>query len=288
MSNPSHPAAVEGFSAGPPQGKSAPSGGSAAHAVASVGALALDAEALYRELLRGVRSMLTPTTHLAGIASGGAWLAERLQKDLGLEGPAGVLSSVMHRDDFAQRGLSAGAQTSLPFDVNGADVLVLDDVLYTGRTIRETGSAARPLGVGLGGAVALVHLEDLQTTAAAQLAAKLERALGVLVARAVGVVGHTDHQGVGLPLLDAQRDLHKTGIALGLDGGLRRSAFQHAVARGHARALLAKIKSKKGLEVRGNGGLLDGLAMNGHAGHACPASGDSIQAFRPSSARARS
>ena len=100
------------------------------------GSLVLDAEALYRELLRGVRSMLTPTTRLAGIASGGAWLAERLQKDLGLEGPAGVLSSVMHRDDFAQRGLSASAQTALPFDVNGADVLVLDDVLYTGRTIR--------------------------------------------------------------------------------------------------------------------------------------------------------
>ena len=153
MSNPSHPAAVEGFSAGPPQGKSAPSGGSAAHAVASVGALALDAEALYRELLRGVRSMLTPTTHLAGIASGGAWLAERLQKDLGLEGPAGVLSSVMHRDDFAQRGLSAGAQTSLPFDVNGADVLVLDDVLYTGRTIRavlnELFDYGRPASVRL-------------------------------------------------------------------------------------------------------------------------------------------
>ena len=93
------------------------------------GSLVLDAEALYRELLRGVRSMLTPTTRLAGIASGGAWLAERLQKDLGLEGPAGVLSSVMHRDDFAQRGLATGAQTALPFDVDGADVLVLDDVL---------------------------------------------------------------------------------------------------------------------------------------------------------------
>jgi pyrimidine operon attenuation protein/uracil phosphoribosyltransferase len=47
-----------------------------------------------------------PHHALAGIASGGAWLAERLQKDLGLEGPAGVLSSVMHRDDFAQRGLA--------------------------------------------------------------------------------------------------------------------------------------------------------------------------------------
>ena len=100
------------------------------------GSLVLDAEALYRELLRGVRTLREPTTRLAGIASGGAWLAERLQKDLGLDGEAGVLSSSMHRDDFAQRGLAASAQTTLPFDVNGADILVLDDVLYTGRTVR--------------------------------------------------------------------------------------------------------------------------------------------------------
>jgi pyrimidine operon attenuation protein/uracil phosphoribosyltransferase len=100
------------------------------------GSLVLDAEALYRELLRGVRSLREPHTQLAGIASGGAWLAERLQKDLELDGAAGVLSSAMHRDDFAQRGLAASAQTQLPFDVNGADILVLDDVLYTGRTLR--------------------------------------------------------------------------------------------------------------------------------------------------------
>ena len=100
------------------------------------GSLVLDAEALYRELLRGVRSLREPHTPLAGIASGGAWLAERLQKDLQLDGAAGVLSSAMHRDDFAQRGLAASAQTQLPFDVNGADILVLDDVLYTGRTLR--------------------------------------------------------------------------------------------------------------------------------------------------------
>ncbi|QNP57793.1 bifunctional pyr operon transcriptional regulator/uracil phosphoribosyltransferase PyrR [Paenacidovorax monticola] len=106
------------------------------HPVGPAGSLVLDAEALYRELLRGVRSLMGPGTRLAGIASGGAWLAERLQKDLGLEGSPGVLSSAMHRDDFAQRGLAASAQTVLPFDVNGADVLVLDDVLYTGRTIR--------------------------------------------------------------------------------------------------------------------------------------------------------
>ena len=107
-----------------------------AHSSVGAGSLVLDAQALYTELLRGVRALRGPQTHLAGIASGGAWLAERLQQDLGLDGAPGVLSSAMHRDDFAQRGLAASAQTSLPFDVNGADILVLDDELYTGRTVR--------------------------------------------------------------------------------------------------------------------------------------------------------
>jgi len=95
-----------------------------------------DAEALYVELLRGVKSLMRDDTRLVGVTSGGAWLVERLQKDLGLSGAPGVISSAMHRDDFARRGLAASVQTSLPFDVDGADVLILDDVLYTGRTIR--------------------------------------------------------------------------------------------------------------------------------------------------------
>ncbi len=98
--------------------------------------MALDAEALYLDLLTGVKTLCQPSTRLVGITSGGAWLAQRLQADLGLAGPAGVISSVMHRDDFAQRGLSGGGQTSLPFDVNEADILLLDDVLFTGRTLR--------------------------------------------------------------------------------------------------------------------------------------------------------
>ena len=95
-----------------------------------------EAESLYRDLLRGVQALMRPDTRLVGITSGGAWLVERLQKDLGLPGAPGIISSAMHRDDFARRGLSSSAQTVLPFDVNGADVLLLDDVLYTGRTIR--------------------------------------------------------------------------------------------------------------------------------------------------------
>ena len=117
------------------------------------GTLGLDAEALYTELLRGVRALLGPETRLVGITSGGAWLAERLQKDLKLAGDPGVISSAMHRDDFAQRGLSSGGQTMLPFDVNGADIIVLDDVLYTGRTIRavlnELFDYGRPAAVKL-------------------------------------------------------------------------------------------------------------------------------------------
>lgn len=102
----------------------------------NAGELALDAEALYLELLRGVRGLCRPETRLAGIASGGAWLAQRLQKDLGLQGEAGVISSVLHRDDFAHRGLSAGAHTVLDYSVQDADIVLLDDVLFTGRTIR--------------------------------------------------------------------------------------------------------------------------------------------------------
>ena len=104
--------------------------------MSSLTALVLDAEALYQELLRGVRMLATGSTRLVGITSGGAWLAQRLQKDLGLPGEAGTISSALHRDDFSSRGMASAAATSLPFEVDGADILVLDDVLYTGRTLR--------------------------------------------------------------------------------------------------------------------------------------------------------
>ena len=118
--------------------------------------LTLDAEALYREVLRAMQQILTTYTQpprLVGVASGGVWLAERLRGDLGLADPVGTLSSAMHRDDFSRRGLSASGQTVLPFDVNGADLIVVDDVLYTGRTIRavlnELFDYGRPASVKL-------------------------------------------------------------------------------------------------------------------------------------------
>ena len=115
--------------------------------------LALDAEALYADLAKRVKGLITPQTHLLGVTSGGVWLAERLQKDLGLQAPIGVISSAMHRDDFARRGMTTAAQTKIPFDVNGAEVLLLDDVLFTGRTVRavlnELFDFGRPASVKL-------------------------------------------------------------------------------------------------------------------------------------------
>lgn len=118
--------------------------------------LTLDAEALYAALRDGVRRQLAdrPGASLVGIWSGGAWLAARLQADLGLAGEAGVITSTLHRDDFAERGLASdGGATRLPFEVDGRPIMLIDDVLYTGRTIRavlnELFDFGRPASVSL-------------------------------------------------------------------------------------------------------------------------------------------
>lgn len=101
------------------------------------GGLALDAEALYADLLRAVRPLVDADTALVGVWSGGAWLAERLQRDLGRSGEIGVITSRMHRDDFGARGLVGRSDpTRLPFEVDGRPILLVDDVLFTGRTVR--------------------------------------------------------------------------------------------------------------------------------------------------------
>ncbi|MBE7426167.1 MAG: bifunctional pyr operon transcriptional regulator/uracil phosphoribosyltransferase PyrR [Ideonella sp.] len=116
--------------------------------------LSLDAEALYAELLAGVRRLLPADAALVGIWSGGAWLAERLQVDLQRAGEHGVISSTLHRDDYRARGLAGGGDaTRLPFAIDGARILLIDDVLFTGRTIRavinELYDFGRPRAVDL-------------------------------------------------------------------------------------------------------------------------------------------
>ncbi len=98
--------------------------------------LALDAEALYAELVRGVARLLDTDSLLVGVWSGGAWLAQRLQRDLGRDGEAGVISSALHRDDYGQRGMAQSDATRLPWAIDGRSIVLVDDVLHTGRTIR--------------------------------------------------------------------------------------------------------------------------------------------------------
>ena len=116
--------------------------------------LSLDAEALYAELLAGVRMLLQPDTALVGIWSGGAWLAERLHQMLGMKTPLGLMDIAFYPDDYAARGLKHDPKrTKIPFDVNGSDLLLVDDVLYSGRTVRaamnELFDYGRPASIAL-------------------------------------------------------------------------------------------------------------------------------------------
>lgn len=99
----------------------------------------LDAEALYQALVQQVKVGLAHTDSVAivGIHSGGAWLAERLATALELKERLGFIDVSFYRDDYAEKGLHAEVKpTQIPFDVDGATILLVDDVLYTGRTTR--------------------------------------------------------------------------------------------------------------------------------------------------------
>ena len=101
----------------------------------------MNAESLYKKLLENLRSRLQcGSFELAGLAMGGAWIAERLAQDLNLP-HFGVINVAFHRDDYAEKGMAAlrtadTMPTQLPFDVNGANIILIDDVLLTGRTVR--------------------------------------------------------------------------------------------------------------------------------------------------------
>ena len=98
----------------------------------------LDAETLYAQLESQVKSALTGKSRLAvvGIYSGGAWLADRLAKSLDVV-DVGYIDVSFYRDDYAEKGLHAEVKPShIPFEVEGATILLVDDVLYTGRTTR--------------------------------------------------------------------------------------------------------------------------------------------------------
>lgn len=99
-----------------------------------------DPEALYQQLALDVKQFIASKNLqqplIIGIRTGGAWLAQRLQKELALP-ELGILDISFYRDDFDERGLSAHAKGSdLPDSIEDRDIILVDDILMSGRTIR--------------------------------------------------------------------------------------------------------------------------------------------------------
>lgn len=129
-----------------------------------------DAEALIGRLVEQLRPHVSSATGMIGIVTGGAWVAERLHRELGLKVPLGRIDISFYRDDFASSGLKANVKPSqIPFDVAGRDLLLVDDVLYTGRTTRaalnEIFDYGRPKRVSL---VVLADRDERELPIAAQ------------------------------------------------------------------------------------------------------------------------
>ena len=96
-----------------------------------------DAEAQCLALAESIRPQLLPDTVLVGIHSGGVWVARRLKELLDLPGEIGLIDVSFYRDDFGEKGLHPQVKpTSIPFSVEGRALILVDDVLYTGRTTR--------------------------------------------------------------------------------------------------------------------------------------------------------
>ena len=96
-----------------------------------------DPEALVLSMAEAMRGRIAPDAALVGIYTGGAWVAERLHRALAISAPLGLLAVTLHRDDFGRIGLHRESRRSqIPFPVDGREIVLVDDVLHTGRTIR--------------------------------------------------------------------------------------------------------------------------------------------------------
>jgi len=96
-----------------------------------------DVDPLIARLADAIAPTLTPDTVIVGIHTGGVWVAERLHALLHCTLPLGMLDISFYRDDFSRIGLHPQVKPSnLPFDLEGRDILLVDDVLHSGRTVR--------------------------------------------------------------------------------------------------------------------------------------------------------
>jgi len=113
-----------------------------------------DAEQLLSQLATQLKPIVTDDSALVGIHSGGVWMMERLLTILGSNIEHGRLDVSFYRDDFGQRGLHQDTKPSqIPFEVENRHIILIDDVFYTGRTIRaamnELFDYGRPASISL-------------------------------------------------------------------------------------------------------------------------------------------
>lgn len=113
-----------------------------------------DAEQLLTQLIEKIRLDIAGNTAIVGIHTGGAWLARRIHQALEIALPVGVLDISFYRDDYSKIGLHPQVRPSqLPFDAENSHIILVDDVLYTGRTVRaavnELFDYGRPASIDL-------------------------------------------------------------------------------------------------------------------------------------------
>jgi len=96
-----------------------------------------DAEALFSTLKQQLAASIAADARLIGVYSGGAWLADRLAAELDGDYETGYIDVSFYRDDLSTSGLKSNVRsTQIPFSVEGAHIVIVDDVLFTGRSIR--------------------------------------------------------------------------------------------------------------------------------------------------------
>ncbi|OGI47167.1 MAG: bifunctional pyr operon transcriptional regulator/uracil phosphoribosyltransferase [Candidatus Muproteobacteria bacterium RBG_16_65_34] len=114
----------------------------------------VDIETALAHMAEGLTPLGPRRPAMVGIHTGGVWVARRLHKLLDLEDPLGSLDISFYRDDFTRIGVNPQVKASnLPIDIENRHVILVDDVLHTGRTIRaalnEIFDYGRPASVTL-------------------------------------------------------------------------------------------------------------------------------------------
>jgi pyrimidine operon attenuation protein/uracil phosphoribosyltransferase len=94
-------------------------------------------ERMARDLISLIGQTGRSNPAMVGIHTGGVWVARRLHEQLALDTPLGSLDISFYRDDFTRLGMNPVVRPSrLPFNIDDRHIVVVDDVLHTGRTIR--------------------------------------------------------------------------------------------------------------------------------------------------------